>query len=343
MGLNAPRFWWRRPGAAIVLWPLARLWAAGAQRRMDRPPRHRPGAAVICVGNFVVGGAGKTPTVVALARIARQRGLKPGILCRGYGGKAGAPVLVDVRSHTAGDVGDEALLLASAAPTVACPDRAAGAERLLQEGVDLILLDDGLQDPALAKDLSIVAVDAGSGIGNGYTLPLGPLRAPLSTQLQHTDVLLQIGEGTAAEGVVRLAVRAGRPVWRALLRPVTTREWRKARVHAFAGIGRPQKFFDSLAAVGAEIVKATGFPDHHVFTPSEASQLVAAADKDQARLVTTEKDLARLSGGSGALARLRERAEVFAVTLEFDNPGAVGDMVEEAVARARMARTTAGK
>jgi tetraacyldisaccharide 4'-kinase len=333
MALRPPAFWWRSPGAAVALWPLARLWGWGAARRMEQPPRLRPGVAVICVGNYVVGGAGKTPTVIALARLARSRGFKPGILARGYGGKAKAPVLVDPLSHHAEDVGDEALILANAAPTVASPDRAAGAERLL---------DDGLQDPALAKDLSIVAVDATTGVGNGHVLPLGPLRAPLAAQLRRTDVLLVIGEGAAAEPVVRMAARAGRPVLWASLKPVTTREWRKAKLHAFAGIGRPQKFFDSLAAVGAELVRTRGFPDHHVFTQSEASQIVAAADIDQCRLVTTEKDMARLAGASGARARLRDRTEVFAVTLEFENPEAVAVMIEEAVRKSHMAQTAAG-
>jgi tetraacyldisaccharide 4'-kinase len=308
---------------------------------MNRPATLRPEVAVICVGNYVVGGAGKTPTVIALAALAKSRGLKPGILCRGYGGKALRPVLVDPSAHSAVDVGDEALILASAAPTVACPDRVAGATRLLEERVDLILLDDGFQDPSLEKDLVIVAVDAGAGIGNGHTFPLGPLRAPLAQQLRRTDALLLIGDGNAAEPLVRTAARAGRPVWRASLEPVTTREWRKARVHAFAGIGRPQKFFDSLAAAGAELVRTRAFPDHHVFTQSEASQLIAAAEIDQCRLVTTEKDLARLAGTDGARARLRDRAEVFAVTLEFDNPVAVGDMLERAVHKAHLATTAA--
>jgi tetraacyldisaccharide 4'-kinase len=309
---------------------------------MTRTPRFRPPVPVICVGNYVVGGAGKTPTVIALARLARNRGLKPGILASGYGGKARVPVVVDPLSHRAVDVGDEALLLASAAPTVVAADRIAGAKRLIEHGADIILADDGFQDPAIAKDLTLIAVDAGAGIGNGHNLPVGPLRAPLSVQLRLTDALILIGDGVAAQPLVRTAARAGRPVLRALLKPVTTREWRKARLHAFAAIGRPQKFFDSLAAVGANIVRAQGFPDHHVFTPSEASQIIAAADTDGCRLVTTEKDMARLVGATGALARLRERAEVFAVTLEFENPAALGEMIDAAARSAHLALVEAG-
>jgi tetraacyldisaccharide 4'-kinase len=136
-----------------------------------------------------------------------------------------------------------------------------------------------------------------------------------------------------------LGARAGKAVLRASLQPVTTREWRNAKLHAFAGIGRPQKFFDSLAALGAKLVRARSFPDHYLWTQSEASQLVAAADTDQCRLVTTEKDMARLEGATGARARLRERAEVFAVTLEFENPAAVGAMIDDVVRKAHLDRS----
>jgi tetraacyldisaccharide 4'-kinase len=307
-----------------------------AERRMRQSPRFRPPVPVLCVGNYVVGGAGKTPTVIALARVARACGLKPGILARGYGGRAVRPVLVDPSAHSAIDVGDEALLLANAAPTVAASDRVAGARRLLDEGVDLIILDDGFQDPALSKDLTLVVVDADAGVGNGFTLPLGPLRAPLAAQMQRTGALLVIGKGREADPLVRMAARAGKPVLRAFLKPVTTREWKNAKVHAFAGIGRPQKFFDSLAAAGATVVKASGFPDHHPFNEAEASMIVAAADIGQCRLVTTEKDMARLAGRGGAIARLRARSEVFAVTLEFENPNAVSGMIGSAVRDLRL-------
>ena len=250
MRLTAPSFWWReRAGAGVLLWPFARLWGIGAEWRMARPARFRPPVAVICVGNYVVGGAGKTPTVIALVRLAKAGGLKPGILARGYGGNTAGPVLVDRAAHRAAEVGDEALLLAVAAPTVVASDRVAGAKRLLEEGVDMIILDDGFQDPALAKDVALIAIDAAAGVGNGRVMPAGPLRAPLRAQVRATDALLVIGEGSRAQPLIRLAARAGRPVFTASLIPATTREWQKDKILAFAGIGRPQKFFDSLAGV----------------------------------------------------------------------------------------------
>jgi tetraacyldisaccharide 4'-kinase len=329
----APAFWWQ-PGlvpAAVALWPAARLWGAAAAWRLGRTARYRPPVGTICVGNYVVGGAGKTPTTIALVRVARQSGAKPGILARGYGGQLTGPLVVDPARHGPLDVGDEALLLAAAAPTVIAGDRAEGASRLVAEGADLILMDDGFQDPAVRKDLSLIAVDAAAGIGNGMTIPSGPLRAPLLAQLQRTDALIVIGEGAAAEPLVRAAARAGRSVLRARLKPARVRDWRRGEMLAFAGIGRPQKFFDSLAAVGARLAAARAFPDHHAFTAEEATEMLAAADAGGLRLVTTEKDAARLRGAHGTLAELRERAEVFEVALEFDNPVVIAEMVESLV------------
>jgi tetraacyldisaccharide 4'-kinase len=332
----APSFWWRRrPGAlALLLWPAARLVGLAAGWRMGRLPRFRPPVPVICIGNYVVGGAGKTPTALALARIARGRGLKPGFLASGYGGSAAGPLRVDPAVHTAALVGDEPLLLAAAAPTVVGRDRAAAARLLVEAGVDLIVMDDGFQNPLLAKDVSLVCVDGAVGIGNGLTLPAGPLRAPLALQLRRTDALLVIGEANGAEPLIRAAARSGRPVLRAMFRPARVRDWRKEPILAYAGIGRPEKFFESLRAIEAPVAKAVAFPDHHAFTEAEARRLLAEAEAGGLRLVTTEKDLVRLAGTAGSLAALRQKSEAFPVTIEFENPAAVAGLLAEAVERA---------
>lgn len=338
MSRHAPRFWWRGTSAAsVLLWPAARIWSAASAWRMARPPRYRPPVPVICVGNFVVGGAGKTPTALALARIARGRGLKPGLLASGYGGKSFGPLLVDPVMHNADAVGDEALLLAGAALTAVGRNRAAGAELLVREGVSLIVMDDGFQNPSLAKDLSLVVVDAAAGIGNGRMIPAGPLRAPLTLQLQRTDVLLVIGEGNAAEPIIRAAARAGRPTLRARLRPAKIKDWRKEPVLAYAGIGHPEKFFASLAETRAAVIKSVGFPDHHRYTDAEATELLDAAKSGGLRLVTTEKDLARLAGRSGPAGALRDASEAFQVVLEFENQVAVGELIDQAVSAAALA------
>lgn len=319
----------------MMLAPVAAAYGRAAAWKMGRAPRFRPPVPVVCVGNFVVGGAGKTPTALVLARLARGRGLKPGYLTRGYGGAAKGPLLVDLAKHTAADVGDEPLLLAAAAPTMVSADRVAGAQRLVEAGIDIIIMDDGFQNPSLAKDLSLVCVDAGVGIGNGMVTPSGPLRAPLALQLRMADALVLIGEGERSEGLVRTAARAGRQVLRATLKPARVREFRKEPLLAFAGIGRPAKFFDSLAAAGATVKRTVPFPDHHRFSEADAATLLARAEAEGLRLVTTEKDMARLAGAGGRLGELREKAMVFAVTLEFDNPGAVAEMLEAAALKAR--------
>jgi len=341
MTSRAPDFWWKSEtsAAALALSPVARVWGAVAAWRMAKPPRYRAPVPVVCVGNFTVGGAGKTPTVIALARMARGRGLKPGLLASGYGGRAKAPVVVDASLHTADQVGDEALLLAAVAPTVVARDRAEGARQLVAEGVDIIIMDDGFQNPAVAFDLSLVAVDAAVGIGNGRMIPSGPLRAPLTPQLRRAGALLVIGDGAAADPLVRAAARAGRATVRARLKPTRVKDWRKDPILAFAGIGHPEKFFATLAETRAPVAKTLSFPDHHAYAEIDAEKLLAIADAEGLRLVTTEKDLVRLAGATGALAKLRDRLEPFHVYLEFENPTAIGEMIDEAVRKAAMAQT----
>ena len=337
---TAPAFWWKGGAsmASVALWPAARIWGAAATWRMNRPPVYRPPIPVICVGNFVVGGAGKTPASIALARIARGRGLKPGLLASGYGGREAGPLLVDPARHSADQVGDEPLLLAAAAPTVIARDRAAGARLLVEQGIDILIMDDGFQNPAIAKDLSILVVDAAVGIGNGRVMPAGPLRAPLRLQLQRADTLLVVGTGEAAEPLVRAAARAGRGALRGRLRPTKVREWRKEPILAFAGIGRPEKFFATLAEARAPIGRKVSFPDHHRYTDAEAAELIATADAEKLRLVTTEKDLVRLAGHGGAVGRLHERAEALQIIMEFENPTAIGETIDGAVREAALAR-----
>ena len=328
---------------ARLLMPVSRIWGALAERRMLSGSTYRPPIPVVCVGNFVVGGAGKTPTAIALARLARSRSLKPGMLASGYGGQMRAPLLVDLAVHTADLVGDEALLLAAGAPTVVSRDRAAGARRLVEEKVDIIIMDDGFQNPALTLDLALVAVDAASGIGNGLTVPSGPLRLPLLPQMRRADALLVVGEGEAADPLIRAAARAARPVLRAHIKPTRSRDWRREPILAYAGIGRPEKFFVSLRAAGAPVAKTLSFADHYKYGEVDAAKLLHMAEREKLRLVTTEKDLVRLNGKTGALGTLRERSEAFQVMLEFENPAAVGEMIDEAVRHAALAQANPRK
>ena len=208
-------------------------------RRMARPPAFRAPVPGVCVGNFVLGGAGKTPTAIALWQIAKAQGFAPGFLASGYGGAAAGERLVDAAADKAAMVGDEPLLLAAIAPTVIGRDRAASAKRLIATGVDLIIMDDGFQNPRLAKDLSFAVVDAEVGIGNGAVFPAGPLRAPLEPQLRRADALIVVGAGTAADPLVRAAARAGRAILRARLAPAADKDWGGSRSSPLpASVGR---------------------------------------------------------------------------------------------------------
>jgi tetraacyldisaccharide 4'-kinase len=335
--VNPPAFWWRS-GASLparLLSPLAALYGRAVARRMEREPGFRAGVPVLCVGNYTVGGEGKTPTALALRDLLADIGGGPAFLSRGYGGSETGPVMVDPARHTAAEVGDEALLLAAAAPTLVSRDRAAGARRLAEGGAGLVIMDDGFQNPELARDFSLIVVDAGRGVGNRQVLPAGPLRAPLAVQAARTDALLVIGDGEGAKPVVEAvrAVRDGIPVFHGRLAVAEAGGWAGRRVLAYAGIGRPEKFFRSLVEAGAEVVDRTVFPDHHAFTEAEAAALLARGEAHGLELATTAKDLARLAGRSGAAAVLRQRSKALPVRLEFGEPEAVRTAILSGIGR----------
>lgn len=333
--MKAPGFWWRPPGlAALALAPASLVYGGIAARRMAQPGT-RAAVPVICVGNVTVGGSGKTPVALALARLLRGIGRKPAFLTRGYGGRLPGPVSVSPGAHTAADVGDEALLLARVGPTVVAHDRVAGAALAIEGGADVIVMDDGLQNPALAKTLSLAVFDAAVGIGNGYCLPAGPLRAPLAAQWSGIDAVVLVGAGAPGEAIARAAQAEGVPVIRAALAPDPASAARIAggRFLAFAGIGRPAKFFDTLSACGAASVEPHGFADHHAFTRTELAALVARAERAGLRLITTEKDAVRLATIVRAEPALGA-FEILPVRLSFAEPDALADLLAAAISSA---------
>jgi tetraacyldisaccharide 4'-kinase len=324
-----PPFWWKPTSAmALALSPVSLIYGWGAARRMASPARGSVPVPVLCVGNFIAGGAGKTPTAIALAGAITRRGLRPGFLTRGYGGRVEGPAVVDANLHSAEDVGDEPLLLASVAPTVVSSDRAAGAAMVVELGCNFIVMDDGFQNPGLAKDFSLVVVDSGRGIGNGWTIPAGPLRAPLRAQMLKADAVLVIGDKPGADRVIRETARSGRPFHLARTRVVSPRQWKNRKVVAFTGIADPSKFFESLETAGAELVARRSFPDHHFFTQEEARDLLHLADTNGAELVTTAKDQARLGGQRDFLAVLSVETQVLEITLAFDDPKSTDRIID---------------
>jgi tetraacyldisaccharide 4'-kinase len=313
-----------------MLAPLARLYGLVAARRLAQDGQRSP-LPCICVGNFVAGGAGKTPTALAVAARLRTLGHRPVFLTRGYRGRLAGPVLVDPARHGFRDVGDEALLLAAEAPTIVARDRPAGARLALAHG-DVLVMDDGFQNPSLRKDLSIVVVDAAQGIGNGLVMPAGPLRAPLAAQLRRTDAVLEIGEDADAS----LGNRFDKPVLRGTLQPDATMAGllRGRRVLAFCGIGRPEKLAATLRETGADLVELCRFADHHAFTAAEADALLSRAAALDALPVCTAKDSVRL-GGEPALQRLAKASRVLPVTLMLEEPEKLDALLSAALAAAR--------
>jgi tetraacyldisaccharide 4'-kinase len=316
--MRAPEFWRRDDTAARLLraamGPFS--WAYGASvawKARHALPYHAK-AKVICVGNLTVGGTGKTPVAIAIAQALIARGRKPAFVSRGYGGKQRGPLAVNSYKDRAADVGDEPLLLALTAPTFIARDRAAAAT-LAEQNADVIVMDDGHQNFSLEKDLSLVVVDGEDGFGNGRVLPAGPLREPIAQGLARADAVIVLGDGTPD------LLKFNGLVLRAGLRTTAIPQV-NGKVVAFAGIGRPEKFFASLRAFGAEIVDARAYPDHTAYTAAEIARLKARARDAGAALITTEKDYVRLTDAE------RVGIAFLPVHAAFDDPAALEHLLD---------------
>lgn len=350
--MREPKWWYSRsPGwVGQLLVPAGALWGHLAQRRFARASAYRAALPIICIGNFTAGGTGKTPLALEVAGMIRAMGLKPAFLSRGYGGRQRGPDWVDVARDRSADVGDEPLLLAAAHPTLVARDRAAGARAIVEGPVaaDVIIMDDGLQNPGLAKDLTVAVIDGARGIGNGRVIPAGPLRAPLAFQLALVDAVVVNqgsidgatggpgGGGAASDFANSLRHDFEGPVLDASIAPSGATDWLSgAPVVAFAGIGVPDRFFTTLRTLGARLVEEIAFPDHHAFAPADATRLLDLARSHGATLVTTEKDRVRLAGLDGPLAELRDTARALAIRMKLEgrDESRLAALIEGAVGR----------
>lgn len=315
--MKTPAFWSHRGVAAISLLPVSLLWRVGGALKQVTARPVTPAIPVICVGNLTAGGTGKTPLVGWLADRLTERGWKPAILTRGYGGSATTPVWVDPAEHDAGYCGDEPLMLADGRPVMVSRDRGAGARTIAAgSAYDVIIMDDGMQNPTLHRTLTIGVFDGGSGVGNGWVIPAGPLRTPFASGLAKLDIAVINGDD---ETGLTSRIAGAVPVFGAALRPEASviETLADTPLLAFAGIGRPARMFDSLEAAGAQIAQRLSFADHHPYSPHDLSRIQEEAHRHGAEMITTHKDWIRLPGD------WRERVTLLPVSIQPDDADAL--------------------
>lgn len=318
--MRTPEFWYPANGrpSSILPWllaPFAFGYSVAGWLRLRFAQPYHAAVPVICAGNLTAGGTGKTPLALALAARLAARGVKPHFLTRGYGGSLKGPVLVAPDRHSAAEVGDEALLLAAMAPTWVARNRKAGAQAAMAAGAQVIILDDGHQNPHLHKDLSLLLICAERGFGNGRVIPAGPLREPVQRGFARAGAIVMIGEGAHAPATAKPLLRAQR-----ILRG--PEQIRGKNIFAFCGIGAPQQFFDMLSNAGAALTGAHAFPDHHPYTDEEFNAIIAAAAQSDAMPLTTEKDWVRLSPSQ------RQQVCAIAMDISFCDEAALAQLLD---------------
>ncbi|MDD9878486.1 MAG: tetraacyldisaccharide 4'-kinase [Magnetovibrio sp.] len=323
--MKAPGFWAAGQGGLVswLLVPASWVYRLGARTRdlAAGDPWSCP-VPVMCVGNLTVGGAGKTPVALDLGRRLLARGVNVHFLSRGYGGNASGPLRVEPDRHQASEVGDEPLLLAAVAPTWVAVDRAAGARRAVEAGAGAIVMDDGFQNPTIIKDTSVLVFDGGFGLGNGRLVPAGPLREPLADGLARAQAVAIIGDDETALARKLAATRDGSPLVLGARYHADGAPRKDGRFVAFAGIGRPEKFFATLQGAGYDVREAVPFPDHHPYSRADMSQLAGLAERHGASLITTTKDHVRVP--------LENRAsiETLTITLQWDDETGVEGLLQ---------------
>jgi len=310
--IKTPRFWKKKSIIAWLLYPISLLYRLITKIRSDFAKPYKSKIPVICIGNVTAGGAGKTPAAIAIARICQDIGKKPVFLSRGYGGRINTPTLVTA-GHTAKDTGDEPLLLSRHADTLIAKDRADGAKFIEDKGYDVIIMDDGFQNPYLAKTLSLLVIDGHYGIGNGFVLPAGPLREPLSRALHRCHGVVMIGDN-------KHSIKHNKPLLNAHIKICDNNLDTESDYLAFAGIANPLKFFKTLSSNGFRVKDAIPFPDHYSYSKQDINRLTSMAEKNNCKLITTEKDLVRIDKNHDI--------KTLAIELVFEDENKLKDIIK---------------
>jgi tetraacyldisaccharide 4'-kinase len=319
-----PAFWHKKHSILqpTLLAPFAGLYSSAVWLRRAVSNPFKANYPIICIGNPGLGGAGKTPVAIAVAKHLIALGNDPHFLTRGYGGKKVGPLRVDIACHDASQIGDEPLLLARHAPTFVAKNRLAGVKGALAAGAEIIIMDDGFQNPTTKKDCSILVIDGSRGIGNGWVFPAGPMREPISRQLKRADILLVIGNGSSANHLVRSALLVGTDVLRAqLIASPSAPNLNQRNIVAFCGIADPDKFFNSIEDMGGNVVARRVFPDHQMFSSQDVTRLLELGESNSGSLLlTTEKDMVRIGSNNDPNGRLRDMASVLPIEIKWDDP-----------------------
>ena len=294
MPIKTPHFWTELSWQSVILFPVSYIWRFGHYAQQKILNTKETEIPVICVGNLTVGGSGKTPVVITLCRFLSGIGKSTSILTRGFGGKEKGPIFVSTNLHQSLDVGDEPLMMAHSLDVCVSRNRPLGANHILdKKKYDCIVMDDGLQNPTLKKDLNIAVFDGKFGIGNGFLLPAGPMRQKLEVGIQNIDLVIFNGKDETGLGQ---KIPPHIPIFTGELQPdeEIVEKMKNRRVYGFAGIGNPSRFFKTLNNIGADLVGEAHFADHHPYTNADLTQLYEEAMQSGAELVTTQKDWMRL-------------------------------------------------
>lgn len=314
--MRTPKHWTDINPISNLLWPLGKIYAWLTNLRLKHGTCNQTSIPVICIGNLTAGGTGKTPTAISIAKILQKDGMNPYFISRGYGGKL-QDVMVNPNHHNAKDVGDEPLLLSKVAPVCINSNRYLAAEKARNNEADIIIMDDGYQNPSLHKDISFIVIDGGFGLGNFRPIPSGPLRENFSTGLKRADAVIIIGEDQH-----NIQAKLGNlPIFHGDITPLVPSTVPN-KVIAFAGIGRPEKFYQSLQKIGFTLEATIDFPDHHFYTESELRALILQGEQSSARLFTTSKDMVKIP------KHLQNNFEVLEINIQWHDEAALQEFIK---------------